>query len=93
MKQRTEYISENRILVTHKKLYDLHIANILITLLKRNNLTVAVERQNLKYRQTTLLWKCTTDAQLHIEQEAQLLLGWPTVLTHNLNPNPKPITN
>ena len=23
----------------------------------------------------------------------QLLLGWPTVLPHNLNPNPKPITN
>jgi len=26
-------------------------------------------------------------------QETQLLLGWPTVLPHNLNPNPKPITN
>jgi len=26
-------------------------------------------------------------------QEAQLLLGWLTVLPHNVNPNPKPITN
>jgi len=37
MKQITEYISENRVLVTHKKLNYPHIANILITLLKRNN--------------------------------------------------------
>jgi len=28
-----------------------------------------------------------------LKQEAQLLLGWPTVLPHNVNPNPKPITN
>jgi len=28
-----------------------------------------------------------------IIQEAQLLLAWPTVLPHKLNPNPKPITN
>jgi len=27
------------------------------------------------------------------EQEAQLLLGWPTVLPHKRNANPKPITN
>ena len=27
------------------------------------------------------------------KQEAQQLLGWPTVLPHKLNPNLKPITN
>jgi len=27
------------------------------------------------------------------KQEAQLLLGWPTVLPHNFNPNPKPTTD
>jgi len=27
------------------------------------------------------------------QQEAQLLLGCPTVLPHNVNPNPKPIIN
>jgi len=40
---------------------------------------------------------CVTAYMLNVGeeniQEAQQLIGWPTVLPHKLNPNPKPITN